>query len=146
MKKISSFLSKGSSFKCTEQAVNVHKVIHDPNAWKTWLALFGDTFCFSHIWNCRINKRHLWTPKLTQSVWCVFVLKNKIKQTLPLCTFLQTSKQNCRVWVRKDAQLLLAGHGNSDDQNPHQLVNSLGCHCNFNWKIPLACWVVSFDF
>lgn len=30
--KISSFLSKGCSFKCTEQAVNVHKIIHDPNA------------------------------------------------------------------------------------------------------------------
>lgn len=30
--KISSFLSKGCSFKCTEQAVNVHKVIHDPSA------------------------------------------------------------------------------------------------------------------
>lgn len=30
--KIPSLLSKGYSFKCTKQTVNVHKVIHDPNA------------------------------------------------------------------------------------------------------------------
>lgn len=41
--KILSLLSKGYSFKGTKQTVNVYKVIHDPNACRTWLAVFGDT-------------------------------------------------------------------------------------------------------
>lgn len=120
----------------------MYKVIHDPNACRTWLAVFGDTSPrYKAEESIKGTCGHQNSPSL-----CDVSLHNQIKQTQLPCTGLHTSKQHCGVWARKGVQLLLTGQDNFDDQKPHQLVDPLACRCNLNWEIPLASWVVCTDF